>query len=567
VTYLPIDENADADLRLGGVADPAPSTGLGRPDGEEGAVSEPAEWVTLVRRAGVPVWTLSEDTVEVLEPIGSDAEPDDVPWDELIGSALRSDMTTVRAWVDGSGDGTDCHLVRDPLSGATLELIRGPSRNGVHFGVARRPGSAASHKQEFQRDALAAMIAAATEGMHLAVTLIGIRGFDLVREGGGYLVADGVFADVARRLHHASGRLRVHRLDSECLAILLPTGPDDDGADARARLAAIVEQVFGTPVEIEGRRYALAGRAGFSVFPADAGTLDDLLRIASLALTAAIRSTDVAVVQGEVGALDRSQQDMMLAAEIAEGIATRQFAFDLQPIVELRSMTVVSAEALARWQHPELGRIPPDRFVSLAERQDLMIDCTIAMLRRLGRDLPSGRLGATKIAINISPGDFVWKKVNRLINAVHGEGLLPLDHLVIEITETGMMQATDAEAIRIANALRARGAGVAIDDFGTGYSSFGSLNRLPIDILKIDRSLVQDVHLKPDRQRLLAAITNMAKLLNMTTVVEGLECREEVETVGAIGCDRVQGYVFSRPLSANGFLDFTSAGTGARLPA
>ncbi len=164
----------------------------------------------------------------------------------------------------------------------------------------------------------------------------------------------------------------------------------------------------------------------------------------------------------------------------------------------------------------------------------------------------------------MSPGDFGWKKINRLMNAVHGECLLPLDHLVVEITETGMMQASDAEAIRIANALRAQGAGVAIDDFGSGYRSFGSLNRLPIDVLKIDRSLVQDVHLKQDRQRLLAAIANMARLLGMTTVVEGLECREEVDTVSEIGCDRVQGSVFCRPLTADGFLGFAAAGMGAR---
>jgi predicted signal transduction protein with EAL and GGDEF domain len=561
VTDLPIDGNAGVGVRHEALMDPTTSSDLKWAVRKEGTMCEPMEWVHLIRRAGVPVWTLSNGAVDVLEPLGSDTEPADGPWHDLIGSAVRAELAPVQAWVAGAGDPADSHLVRDPSSGATLELIRGPSRDGVHFGVARRPEPATSGKQEFQRDALAAMIAAATKGMQLAVTLVGIRGFDLVREGGGYLIADGVFEDVARRLAHASGRSRVYRLDSECLAILLPIDADGDARDG-ARLAAIVDQVFAAPIEIDGRRHVLAGRAGFGVFPSDAGTLDDLLRIASLALTAAMRATDVAVERGDPAALDRSQQDMLLAAEIADGIASRQFAFELQPIVDLRSMTVVSAEALARWQHPELGRIPPDRFVSLAERQDLMIDCTIAMLRRLGRELPAGGLGPTKIAINVSPGDFGWKKINRLINAVHGEGLLPLDHLVVEITETGMMQATDAEAIRIANALRARGAGVAIDDFGTGYSSFGSLNRLPIDILKIDRSLVQDVHLKPDRQRLLAAIANMAQLLNLTTVVEGLECLDEVATVRAIGCDRVQGYVFSRPLSAGRFFDCAASGMG-----
>lgn len=523
---------------------------------------ETEDWIHLIRRAGIPVWALHGDMIDVVEPESAGDAGEDIRWHDLIVPAIRSNLVPMQAWAAGHSEGADSFLVRDRASGATLEFILGPSEGGRAFGTVRRRGPTIDGKLEFQRDTLAAMIAAATAGTQVAVTLVGIRGFDLVREGGGHLVADSVFEDVARRLSHASDGLRVYRLDSECLGMLLPAGPAE-GAPT-ADLAAIVEQVFGTPVEIEGRRHALAGRAGYSVFPTDGGTIEDLLRIASLALTTAIRATDVAVVHGNRSGLDRSLEDMMLAAEIAEGIATRQFAFELQPIVDLLSMTVVSAEALARWHHPELGRIPPDRFVALAERQDLMIDCTIAMLRRLGRELPAGCLGATKIAINVSPGDFGWKKINRLMNAVHGEGLLPLDHLVVEITETGMMQASDAEAIRIANALRAQGAGVAIDDFGTGYSSFGSLNRLPIDILKIDRSLVQDVHLKQDRQRLLAAIANMARLLRMTTVVEGLECQEEVDTVRTIGCDRVQGYVFSRPLTANGFVSFTAAGMGAR---
>lgn len=510
-------------------------------------------WLDLIRNAGLHPWRLEGDEVALLaRPAGLD---DRLPGGRHIRLAdiFGTGGADIRTWADGRGNPTALFPLQGPLGGeGTVELVRGPRCGGAIYGTFRLQGRHPGRAQ-LERDLTTAMIAAVHDGSALGLVLVGVRDFDLVRDGIGQLGADNVIAEVAAKLAHVAGGGTVYRVDTACVALVLSTVP---ATDPLAPVATILEAAFDGPMELGGLFHRLLGRAGVAVFPADASNIEDLLHGASLALGAALRSRDDTVVRVDPGWLERMRDDVHLAASLGEGIARRQFSFDLQPIIDLDTGGVASAEALARWNHPVLGRVPPARFVPLAERQDIMLDMTIAMLRRLDRDAQAKGLPAIRIAINLAPGDFSWRKVTRLMNTIRHEDLLPLDRLTIEITETGMMENADGKAASVASSLREQGVALAIDDFGSGYSSFGQLGQLPVDILKIDRSLAQDVHLRPDRQRLVAAITTMAHQFGMTTVVEGLEEPDEVAMAREIGCDRVQGYVFSRPLDVGGFAEY-----------
>lgn len=509
---------------------------------------ETEAWLALLRSAGLTPWRADGETIELLgdEVGGGDGLPTGrrLPLRTLFGEARGQ----VRSWLAGAGDGAATFTLSGRAGGERVEMLRGPAcPEGLYGSIrskGRHPGRA-----ECGRDLMEAMIGSVRTGAPLSLVLVGIRDFDLLRFGCGQLNADGLFDDIAERLSHAAGGATVYEVDGLCLGLILRLGP----ADATDSVQGILEDAFAAPLELDGLYHRLAVRAGVAVFPADGVSVQELVHGAALALSASLRLREETVIRTDPDRLERIREDMRIASGLGEAISRNQLSFELQPIVDLDTESVAAAELLARWTHPVLGRVSPARFVPLAERQDLLMDMTIAMLRRLGRSLQSDGTPDMRIAVNIAPSDFSWRKIGRLIDTVRHERLLPLDRLTLEITETGMMQTADGVAAAIANALRERGIALAIDDFGTGFSSFGQLNAIPVDILKIDRTLAQDLHIRQDRQRLVAAITDMAGHFGMTTVVEGLELREEVAAARALGCDRVQGYVYSPPLDVGAF--------------
>ena len=515
---------------------------------------KPEDWIRMAQRAGLTGWSLADRELRVILEDEID-HPDGLAGAEALRLAFDSNpgRMTDWAWMQDGARGVF------PLQDGTarrLELMRGPVCNRTLYGVARLIEGSQGRRQ-FEQDLLATLMGALREGGRGFMMLVGVRDLDRVREGLGQLVTESLFDDVERRLVHACFPQPVFRISGTVFAIL---GRCDE-FDEHVRAARILAETFDAPFEAAGLLQRLMGRAGIAVFPEDDGNIEDLLHSCSLALSSALRSREHVVQRAEAGRVEEMREQSMLAAELAEGIAGRQFRFDLQPIIDLENGRIVSAEALARWLHPVLGEIPPSRFVPLAERQEILIDATIVMLRRMAREVDPPSLPDMRIAINIAPGDFNQRTLTRLADTIQKENLLPFDRLTLEITETGVMQQDVRETFALANALRNQNVCLAIDDFGTGYSSFGNLSALPLDILKIDRSLAQDVHLQPQKARMLAAIANMAGPLGMKTVVEGLECEEEVKAVREIGCNRVQGYVYSRPLSSARFLEFCRAGS------
>jgi EAL domain-containing protein (putative c-di-GMP-specific phosphodiesterase class I) len=259
-----------------------------------------------------------------------------------------------------------------------------------------------------------------------------------------------------------------------------------------------------------------------------------------------------------------------LEADLRRGVARGELVVYYQPIVSLATGAMSGVEALVRWQHPQRGLLMPDEFIPVAEetglirelgRQVLVAAC--AETRRWQGDHPD--LPPLSVSVNVSPKQLQDDRIlAHVADALDVSGL-PASSLVLEITETAMMLDTEAARGRF-HALKAVGVRLAVDDFGIGYSSLGRLESFPIDILKIDRAFVAAMdRADGDRAPLAQAILALAQALQLDAVAEGVETRAQAEALMAFGCERAQGYLFARPMSADALDAFLLQTTPSRL--
>jgi EAL domain-containing protein (putative c-di-GMP-specific phosphodiesterase class I)/CRP-like cAMP-binding protein len=247
-------------------------------------------------------------------------------------------------------------------------------------------------------------------------------------------------------------------------------------------------------------------------------------------------------------------KELRMAQEISEAVAKDQMGPFLQPIVSLVDMKLVGFEALIRWRHPERGLIPPMQFIPVAERTNIVWQLDMMMLAKacgLIKDVQAaaGNIGRKLyITVNLSGTHFDMEGFSeQIINTVKESGVDP-SQIVLEITESALMGNSDV-AEKVLEDLKSHGLTIALDDFGTGYSSLSYLHRFSIDILKIDRSFVNDIHNKNSKSLdVVRAIVSLAKTFGLRIVAEGIEYKEEISTLASLGCDTGQGYFFNKPL-------------------
>jgi EAL domain-containing protein (putative c-di-GMP-specific phosphodiesterase class I) len=241
----------------------------------------------------------------------------------------------------------------------------------------------------------------------------------------------------------------------------------------------------------------------------------------------------------------RIEQDLRLAIE------RNEFELHYQPQVELKTGIMVGVEALIRWQHPEKGLLAPDKFIHVAERIGLIKQLGDWVLETACRQAVVWRemgLPRFQMAVNISPTHFQDPALATTVVRILAETGWDATDLELEVTESVVQ--TTGENIDLFNNMRAIGLKIAIDDFGTGYSSLASLKYLPIDCLKIDRLFVADMLNDPDSSIILGAIVNVAHALGHEVIAEGVESRDQAIALYGLGCETVQGYYFSRPVTA-----------------
>lgn len=251
--------------------------------------------------------------------------------------------------------------------------------------------------------------------------------------------------------------------------------------------------------------------------------------------------------------------------ELAEGLARDEFTIHLQPKVRCRDNRIIGFETLARWNHPTLGLIMPSDFVALFEEFDLEM-VWMEKLIRLAASYAAKQLPADiNLALNMSMSEHSRTTTPLLLSSVGQESGVTPNRLVIEVVENGLIGAT-AEDIEMFARLRLEGFQLAIDDFGLGYSSLSRLVRIPFSELKIDRSFVQEVRVSREARRVVRSLVAIGHSLEMSVTAEGVEDLETLDIVKSLGCDSVQGFVYSRPVPIEGALRLLDAG-GVLTPA
>ena len=381
----------------------------------------------------------------------------------------------------------------------------------------------------------------------LCVLLLDLDEFKTINDGLGHGAGDLILVEVARRI---LGVVRdvdtVARLGGDEFAVLMPDATEDEALRIAHHALAELQK----PYQVRNRTVWTAASIGVCC-GLRGQTADLLLRDADTAMYAAkaMGKANVQVFRPEMHHAARER--LQLASEMASAIAGDQLRLVYQPIVELESGATVGAEALLRWQHPARGMLSPQEFIPIAEDSGLIVElghwvvqAAVAQLRSWHRGLPR----QFQLHINLSPTEVRWPGLADFVRTVLADADVPAARLALEISETGLMTG-DVGALEALLALREMGVGVAIDDFGTGYSSISYLRRLPIDMVKVDRTLVADICADPAQAAFVGAILRLIAAAGLRAVVEGIETSEQLDELRRLGCAVGQGMLLSPPLA------------------
>jgi len=403
----------------------------------------------------------------------------------------------------------------------------------------------------------------------VAVFHVDLDQFKLINDSLGHRIGDEVLEEAACRLQETVGTSEtVARVGADEFVLFL-SGSADMTDDVLALTARRIMDAFGTPVVVDEHEIYVKCSIGVATYPRDARSVDALLRGAEAAMHEAKRSGRNSARFHTAESDTRARALLGLEAALRRANDRGELSLSYQPQVDLATGAIVGVEALLRWQHPTLGAVPPDRFIRLAEESGLIVPMGEWVLRTAcrqaaewqARGLPKLRMGVNISAIQLRTPDFA-----PLVQEVLRETGLDADQLQLELTESVLMQDADSSAAALRK-LRDLGVEAALDDFGTGYSSLSYLKRFPLDVVKIDKAFVQDVTAAPEDTSIARAIVNMARALRLKSVAEGVETAGQVALLLAHGCDRLQGFFFSPPISGDAFVDLVRSGRRLEIDA
>ncbi len=383
----------------------------------------------------------------------------------------------------------------------------------------------------------------------VAVLFLDLDRFKHINDSLGHPVGDALLETVAQRLKHAVRQSdTVGRLGGDEFLILL-----EAVEDPRTPAAVInkIEQALAVPLELGGQELVVTSSIGVSLYPNDGNDAETLIKNADAAMYQAKRSGRSTYAFYSPELTQTSTKWLNLESALRRALARDEFYLDYQPQIDLNNGSVVGAEALLRWRHPERGLISPAEFIPLAEETGIILEIGDWVLGEACRQLHAWHrqgLVPPRLAINISSvqvsrGDLL-ATVQKALTAHEVDAHL----LELEITENCIMEHAD-KSMPILHALRQQGFSLAIDDFGTGYSSLAYLQKLPITTLKIDQSFIAHIPNNPGNEAIVKAIISLGQLMKLEIVAEGVEHIEQHHFVRDNGCHLAQGYLFSRPVS------------------
>jgi len=389
--------------------------------------------------------------------------------------------------------------------------------------------------------------AAAATGMPVWVVLLDIDHFKLINDTLGRAAGDAALRLLATRIKRTLPPLdTAARVGGDDFVLVL-CGCSDEG-QAATRIGQVRDAVA-EPLQLGDQHLVLGCSAGVAAWPADGADADTLVKHAEIAMYRA-KSDGRNAVQFYAPHMNAQAFDRLaLESALRRALHEQQFTLHFQPQIDLATGHVVGTEALIRWRHPLLGMIQPERFIGLAEETGLIVPIGAWVLQtacRQNRQWQRSGLGPLRIAVNLSARQLAEPGLIDSVERVLQDTGLPPASLEIELTESMMMGDIES-AIHTMACFKRMGVKLSIDDFGTGYSCLQYLKRLPVDVLKIDRSFVQDMVGSADGAALVDAIISLAHGLRMHVIAEGVETIAQLDFLRGAGCDSVQGHVYSRP--------------------
>ena len=391
------------------------------------------------------------------------------------------------------------------------------------------------------------------DGKEMAILFIDLDRFKTVNDSLGHDVGDRLLQAVAKRM---SGCLReadtISRLGGDEFVVLLP----ETGAQGAAHVVQnILERAVG-PYDIHGNQLSISSSIGISLYPHDGTDVETLIKNADTAMYHA-KENGAATYQFFTREMNLAVFERLTVENgLRQALDNAQFVLYYQPWIDIKTGRTIGAEALIRWRHPQLGIVPPARFIPVAEETGLIVaigDWVLNEACRQNREWQFDGLPAIPVAVNLSARQLRKNVADTVARALEAAGM-PAQCLELELTEH-MVQ--DAEpTLATLHRLRDMGVKLAIDDFGTGYSNLAYLKRLPIDKVKIDRSFIREIGEDPDDRAIATAIIGMGHSLRLKVVAEGVETHAQLAFLRAEGCDEAQGYLFGRPMPAEEFAKF-----------
>jgi diguanylate cyclase (GGDEF)-like protein len=346
----------------------------------------------------------------------------------------------------------------------------------------------------------------------------------------------------------------VARLGGDEFTVIMPGLSDPRDA---AKLARRILSSLAHPIRVEGHEIFVTASVGIAIYPYDGEDLHTLLMHADTAMYKAKEEGGNSYQAYSRSMNASALHRLTLESSLRRALEREEFEVHYQPIMDARTGAPVSAEALVRWRHPELGLLLPSEFVPLAEENGLIVPLGEWVMRSAcaqNREWQDAGLPAIRVVVNLSSRQLTRSLTNVVGRILQLTGL-ESRHLGLELTESVLVN-HQKEGTDILHALRAMGLHLSVDDFGTGYSSFGYLKHFPLDTLKIDRCFIRDITTDPDDAAITTAIIAMGHALGLKVVAEGVETEAHQSLLRKQGCDEMQGYLFSRPVPADGFAEF-----------
>ena len=418
--------------------------------------------------------------------------------------------------------------------------------------AARQPDRAAQSARLYRSDRSGG--AGEGRGPGHAVLVVDMLRFSRINESMGGLAGDELLITFARRLISAfrAGDSLARTGGNEFGIVVAVRGTDD-----ALKAANRIQDAMNAPFRLSELEIKVDCAIGLALMQPEQDA-EELFRNAQFAVKQAKASGRPEVYEPKEASLARRR--FSIETELRRALERDQLCMSYQPLVDLKTGEVSGFEALARWHHPDRGEISPTEFIPVAEESGLILHLgrwamDKAATTLAGWDEEAGQRLPFNVAVNLSAIQVARDDITAMVGGALRSSGLTGDRLTLELTESAIVQ-DPRRATRVFDALKALDARVAMDDFGTGYSSLAYLQRLPIDVLKIDRSFVSGMMMDPDSVAIVRAVLSLAEALGMSTTAEGVESRELATTLAALGCVSGQGFFFARPLAPAEALPF-----------